>query len=69
MRGCIRRDSVVGYVNWFFFALLILIAAVLRRDVVNIWPAFVGIPAVLYLIQGVRFWRVARALRAVPAAA
>jgi len=69
MRGCIRRDRVVGYINWYFLALLVVIAAVLRRDVVNIWPAFVGIPAVLYLIQGVRFWRVARALRAVPASA
>jgi len=71
MHGVIRRDpasssaTVMGLMNWFILALMIMLAAMLRRDIINVLPVMIAVLAVLYLIQGIRFWRVARALRAV----
>ncbi len=75
MRGVIRRETesgtvrVAGLVNWWFVALLIALPLMLGRNVVIFAPAVVAVFAILYLIQGVRFWRVARALRSATASA
>jgi hypothetical protein len=69
MRGLIRRNegessvSVIGFANWFIVVGTIVLVVVLRRDVVNIAPFYLFAIAILYLIQGLRFWRLARALR------
>lgn len=69
MRGLIRRSeeessvAVIGFANWFIVVGTIVLVAALRRDVVNIAPICLCAIAVLYLIQGVRFWRLSRALR------
>src|ERR1051326_9208148 len=72
MRGVIRRDpaassaTLLGLMNWFVIALVIALIVILRRNIVYIWPVPAAF-AILYLIQGVRFWRVPRALRPAPA--
>jgi hypothetical protein len=64
MRGVIRHDAaepavvVRGLVNWFFVALVIVLLVMLRRSIVVVLPAMLGVVAVLYFIQAVRFWRV-----------
>jgi hypothetical protein len=69
MRGLIRHNhgepavAVIGFANWFIVVGTIVLVAALRRNVVHIAPMFLFAIAVLYLIQGVRFWRLAKALR------
>jgi len=72
MRGLIRHTpgepavAVIGLVKWWLLAALIALAVLLGRSIVLILPWVGGAIAILYLIQGVRFWRVARALRGQP---
>jgi hypothetical protein len=72
MRGSIQHKSgeaqvvVKGLVNWSALAFVVAIVAVLRRNVVVMLPAMLGVFAVLYFIQAVRFARVAKSLRAAP---
>jgi hypothetical protein len=69
MRGLIRRNqgessvSVIGFANWFIVIGTIVLVIMLRRNVVVIAPAYLAAFAILYFIQGVRFWRLSRALR------
>ena len=63
MRGVICRDRVAGLLNWYVLATAIVLAVMLGRSVVIIAPAFLGAFGILYLIQAVRFNRVARQLR------
>jgi homoserine O-acetyltransferase len=68
MRGAIRHDpsepcvKVVGYLNWSVIALAITLVAVFRKKVEIFVPAFFLVLAVVYLIQAVRFYRVAKHL-------
>ena len=55
--------TVVGLVNWFVVALVVVLVIGLRQNVVVVLPAFALGFGVLYFIQGVRFWRVAAAIR------
>jgi hypothetical protein len=72
MRGSIQHKSgepqvvVKGLVNWTALAFIAAIVALLRGNVVVILPAMIGVLAVLYFIQAVRFARVAKSLRAAP---
>jgi hypothetical protein len=69
MRGLIRHNqgepsvAVIGFANWFIVVGTIVLVVALRRDVVNTAPFYLFAIATLYLIQGVRFWRLSRALR------
>lgn len=69
MRGVIRykegEASVVlqGLMNWSFIALTLAFVIVLRKDFRHIAVYFAVPFGVLYLIQGMRFNRVAKALR------
>ncbi|MEA2344813.1 MAG: hypothetical protein QOF63_2982 [Thermoanaerobaculia bacterium] len=69
MRGAIMSRVeepfvvVAGFVNWSAIVVAIVLLAFLRRGVADIAPYFLGALAILYLIQGVRFYRVASALR------
>jgi hypothetical protein len=69
MRGVIMSKVeepfvvVAGLVNWSAIVAAIVLLAFLRRGVADIAPYFLGALAVLYFIQGVRFYRVASALR------
>jgi hypothetical protein len=69
MHGVIRRQpegasaTVVGLVNWYIVATVIALVATLRRNIIDVAPYLGAALAIMYLIQGVRFWRVARALR------
>jgi hypothetical protein len=68
MRGLIRHDAtegmvvVLGFINWTFVALVAVFALLMRRHFKDV-ALYLGIAfAVLYLVQGVRYWRLARAL-------
>lgn len=69
MRGAIRhRDGepsvrVVGLMNWTFVALLLVCVAWARTDFGIMAPYLALAFGVLYLIQAVRYNRVAKALR------
>ncbi|MEA2163690.1 MAG: hypothetical protein QOK37_1817 [Thermoanaerobaculia bacterium] len=69
MRGVIKSKPeepfvvVAGLLNWSVVVLAIVLVAFLGRGVANVAPYFLGLLAVLYLIQGVRFFRVGSALR------
>lgn len=69
MRGVIKSKPeepfvvVAGLINWSVVVLAIVLVAFLRRGVTNVAPYFFGLLAVLYFIQGVRFFRVGSALR------
>lgn len=69
MRGAIMSKVeepfvvVTGLVNWSAVVIAIVLIAFLRRGVADVAPYFLGALAILYLIQGVRFYRVASALR------
>ena len=69
MRGLVRRGegestvAVIGFINWFFVAGTVVLLVMLRRGFLQILPMFLLVIAVLYFIQGVRFWRLSRALR------
>jgi len=69
MRGVIRSKAeessivVAGLVNWSVIAVAIVLIVFLRRGVLDVAPYFLGLLAVLYFIQAVRFNRVATKLR------
>lgn len=70
MRGVIRRREgeaaivVAGLVNWSFLAFILVFGLLLGRHVVDVLPMFLLAFAVLYLIQGVRYWRLSRGIAA-----
>lgn len=69
MRGVIRHRReeasvmVAGLVKWWVVALVAVFAWYLRRNVIDVLPYIGGALAILYLIQAVRFARIAKALR------
>ena len=69
MRGVIRSNAeepsivVAGLVDWSVIAVAIVLVVFLRRGVLDVAPYFLGLLAVLYFIQAVRFNRVASKLR------
>jgi hypothetical protein len=69
MRGVIRYTAgeasvvVAGLLNWTFLALLLAFALLLGKDFDGVAIYFAVAFAILYLIQGLRFARVAKALR------
>jgi hypothetical protein len=69
MRGVIRHQPeessvvVVGLMQWYAVALLVVVAVALGAGIVAILPLIGLAFGVLYLIQGVRFYRIANALR------
>jgi hypothetical protein len=68
MRGVIRSKAeessivVAGLINWGVVAVAIAVAVFLRGHVLDVAPYFLGLLAVLYFIQAVRFNRVAAKL-------
>ena len=72
MRGLIRHNaeepfiSVLGLVNWSFVGLVVFLLAMLGRKVGIIAFYLVGVLAVLYFIQAIRFGRIAKAVRKQP---
>ena len=75
MRGVIRRDTseptvrVLGLIKWWAVALIAGFMLLFGADARFAAPYILGALAVLYLIQFVRFSRVAKALLRAPAAA
>lgn len=69
MRGLIRHDReeasvvVLGLVNWYVVAVTVAAGVALRGGIVVVAPYLLGGFALLYLIQAVRYARVATALR------
>lgn len=69
MRGVIKSKPeepfvvVAGLINWSVVVMGIVLVAFLGRGVTNVAPYFLGLLAVLYFIQGVRFFRIGSALR------
>ena len=68
MRGVIRSTAeepsivVAGLIDWSVIVVAIVLVVFLRRGVLNVAPYFLGLLAVLYFIQAVRFYRVASKL-------
>ncbi|HEV7767392.1 MAG TPA: hypothetical protein VGQ76_20495 [Thermoanaerobaculia bacterium] len=54
---------VVGRVKWFVVAFVVTFVVWMGKDFIDIAPFIVGALAVIYLIQAVRFSRVAKALQ------
>jgi hypothetical protein len=69
MRGVIRSTAeepsiaVAGLIHWSVIAVAVVLVVFLRRGVLDVAPYFLGLLAVLYFIQAVRFNRVATKLR------
>jgi hypothetical protein len=69
MRGVIRHrpeeSSVVvaGLVQWYFVALAVILSWGLRANMMVVVVYLGAALAILYLIQGLRFYRIANALR------
>jgi hypothetical protein len=69
MRGVIRHRReepsvlIAGLVKWWVIALVAVFAWFMRRDFLDVVPYLGGALAVLYLIQSVRFARIAKHLR------
>lgn len=69
MRGLIRRDpgepsvKVIGLMNWTFVALIAAPVIAFGKDARFALPYVALAMAILYLIQGVRYWRLGNALR------
>jgi hypothetical protein len=69
MRGVIRSKTeepsivVAGLIEWSVIVEAILLVVFLKRGVLNVAPYFLGLLAVLYFVQAVRFNRVATKLR------
>lgn len=69
MHGVIRRRVeestavVVGLVNWYIVALIVMFAILLGDDFLAVVPYFLAAVGIVYLIQSVRYSRIARALR------
>lgn len=70
MRGAIcHREgepsvAVVGFVNWFVVAFVVVLALALRRTLIDVLPYLALGLGILYFIQAVRFWRVGSRLTA-----
>lgn len=68
MRGVIRYNAgephvrVIGLANWFALALVACLVTLLRRKIVELLPIIAFAYGVVYLIQAVRYNRVAKAL-------
>src|SRR3954447_7485497 len=71
MRGVIRSKAeepsivVAGLIHWSVIAVAIVLVVFLRRGVLNVAPYFLGLFAILYFIQAIRFNRVGTKLRGV----
>jgi len=69
MHGVIRRRAeeatavVVGLVNWYIVALILMFAFLLGGDFLEVAPYFFAAVGIVYLIQSVRYGRIAKALR------
>jgi hypothetical protein len=69
MRGVIRRKTeepavvVQGLINWYIVTLLIVLIVMLRGNIKDVLIYLGAGLAVLYLIQGIRFWRLASHVR------
>jgi hypothetical protein len=72
MHGLIRKRpeeasvAVLGLVNWWAIAIIVLLGAILGRNIAIIGLYAAGLFAVLYFIQAVRYLRVAKAIRNAP---
>jgi hypothetical protein len=68
MHGVIRHTvgephvRVIGLANWFSVVFVVVLVAVLGRGIVTILPILLFAIGVIYLIQAVRYNRVAKAL-------
>ncbi len=75
MHGLIRRRPeeasivVLGMANWYIVALIVLFAVLMGSDFLDVAPYLLGAVAVVYLIQSVRYSRIAKVLRGTQAAA
>ena len=69
MHGVIRRRPeeatavVLGLVNWYIVALIVMFAILMGADFIGIVPYLVAAVSIVYLIQSVRYGRIAKALR------
>jgi len=69
MHGVIRRRPeeatavVHGLANWYIVALIVMFAVLMGSDFIDVAPYLLGAVAIVYLIQSVRYGRVAKALR------
>lgn len=69
MHGVIRRRAeeasvvVLGLVNWFIVALILVLALLLGSGFIDVAPFLLAAVAIVYLIQSVRYARVAKSLR------
>jgi hypothetical protein len=69
MHGVIRRRVeeatavVVGLVNWYIVALIVMFAILMGDDFISVVPYFLVAVGIVYLIQSVRYGRIAKALR------
>ena len=69
MHGLIRKRpeeasvAVLGLVNWWAIAIVVLLGAILGRNIAIIGLYAAGLFAVLYFIQAVRYLRIAKAIR------
>jgi hypothetical protein len=70
MRGVIRRRDgeaaivVAGLVNWSVLAVVVFFGLFLGKQAVALLPMALLVFGVLYFIQGVRLWRLARGIAA-----
>jgi hypothetical protein len=69
MHGVIRRRPeeatavVLGLVNWYIVALILMFAILMGADFVGVAPYLLAAVSIVYLIQSVRYGRIAKALR------
>jgi hypothetical protein len=69
MHGVIRRRAeeatvvVLGLANWYIVALILMFALLLGKDFLGVAPYLLGAVAIVYLVQSIRYGRVAKALR------
>jgi hypothetical protein len=69
MHGVIRRRPeeatavVLGLVNWYIVALIVMFAILLGSDFIGVVPYLLAAVSIVYLIQSVRYGRIAKALR------
>jgi hypothetical protein len=69
MHGVIRRRPeeatavVLGLVNWYIVALIAMFAILMGADFIGVVPYLLAAVAIVYLIQSVRYGRIAKALR------
>lgn len=69
MRGVIKSKAeepsivVAGLIHWSVIAIAIVLVVFLRRGVLDVAPYFLGLLAILYFMQAVRYNRVGTKLR------